>query len=190
MTATLPADVLRDALTAALVAAATDKLIPTLNAVQIVKDGSRLTFRATDRYRLVRVQVALTDAPDGDWQVLLATPDVKSIVAALPKDASPVTCGPTDNRFGASIEGGGTFQCPLFDGDFPRTDSIIPTTTTAVDQIAFNPKRLADVVKLPGRVRNQQIVFKLNGDRKPVRSEWTDGAATYLYLLMPERIVE
>lgn len=188
-TTDVPANVLRDALSAALVAVGTEGFLPVLNAVQIEKSGDALIFRATDRYRLVRVTITLDTPAEGDWVTLLTAADCKQIIAALPrKGLYPATLGPDGDRFAVSVLDGASLRVTPLDGDFPKTDQIIPTSSEATDQIAFNPKYLADVVKLPGRGAKDPVVFTLSGPVKPAWSEWTNGVSVYVYVLMPIRI--
>jgi len=192
MTATaIPVNVLRDALTAALVAVGTESYLPMLNAVQIEKNGNTLIFRATDRYRLVRVTVQLESAPEDDWVVMLPAANVKQIVAALPKKGLyAATLGPVDVRFTVTVEDGASLQFTPYDGYYPKSDGLIPTTFEPTESIGFTPKYLADVVKLPGRNVKDPLVFRFNGPLKPAMTQWSNGVSEYLYLLMPVRIGE
>lgn len=188
---TLPANALRDALTAALVAVATETYLPVLNAVQITKDGNQLVFRATDRYRLVRVTVTLDNQPEGDWEVLLPAADVKQLVTVLPKAGPFATLElAADGRFGVAVVDGPSLQVTPIDGDFPKTDQIIPTTFEPTESIAFKPGQLTDIKKMPGlgQKKDNPVLFRLNGPLKPALAEWTDGVSDYLYLLMPQKV--
>jgi DNA polymerase III sliding clamp (beta) subunit (PCNA family) len=190
--ASLPASVLRDALTAALIAASTETYLPVLNAVQMTKTGTQLVLRSTDRYRLMRVTAMLADGDAADWMTLLSVADVKQILTLLPRKGFDVArLGPDaeGKRFSVALESGASLSLTPLDGDFPKTDQIIPSSETAaaVDRMGFRPKQLADLAKLPGIAKNNAVYFRFNGPTKPLIAEWDDGACSYLHLLMPLR---
>lgn len=191
MTVDLPAPILRNALSAALLAAGADQFLPVLNAVQVTKAGNEMVFRATDRYRLVKVTVTLDSPPEGDWKVLLRAADVKQIVAALPKSGGAVaTVGMADDRFSVEVPDGPSMNFGSLDGDFPKVDQIIPAVgvSTPLERIGFRPKHLADCAKMPGRRKDEPVRFRFNGEGKPAVSEWSDGSSDYVYVLMPVRL--
>jgi DNA polymerase III sliding clamp (beta) subunit (PCNA family) len=191
-TITLPANVLKSALTAAVLIASVDSYLPVLNAVQITKIASMLVFRATDRYRLIRVTVALVDdVPDADWVTLLRVDECKQIIAAIPK-AGMVSArlGVEDDKFGVAIEFGAAFRLTPLDGDFPKTDQIWPApgSAVAVESMGFKPKHLTDIAKMPGRDKNDPIQFRSHGPTKPYVTEWSDGVTDYQLAHMPVKI--
>lgn len=193
--ACLPANVLRDALTAALVAASTEAYLPVLNAVHITKAGTELVLRSTDRYRLMRVTAMLAneDRKTPDWVVLLSVADVKQVLTLLPRKGFDLArLGPdaaTSGRFTVALESGASLSLTPLDGEFPKTDQIIPPAeaSEAVDRMGFRPKQLADLAKLPGITKTHAVFFRFNGPTKPLVAEWDDGACSYLLLLMPLR---
>lgn len=185
----LPASQLRNALSACLLSASKDQTLPVLAAVQVVKVGDTLTFRSTDRYRLTVVTVALQNTPEGDWATLIPAADVKRAVTALPKRGVELATIAPD-AIGWDW-GQASMRFQPFEGEFPRVDQIIPTTTAEVQEIGFNPSFLADLNKMPGFGRNAPAHFKFNGAGKPARVEWIDDAhenVSYVYLLMPVRV--
>jgi DNA polymerase III sliding clamp (beta) subunit (PCNA family) len=194
--ATLPAVELRNALSACLLAADKDKFaLPVLHAVHVEKLGSELTFSATDRYRMVRVTVKLTDAPAGDhdsWATLIGVPDVKRIVTVLPKssnrygDPEPASIVP-----GAlMISGVGSLTFEPVEGEFPKVDNVIPTETNATETFGFRPSQLADLAKMPGFGKNDGVHFTFNGAGKPARATWGTDEVSYVYVVMPVRLPE
>jgi DNA polymerase III sliding clamp (beta) subunit (PCNA family) len=151
-----------------------------------------LVFRATDRYRLVRVTVTLDSQQEETWEVLLSAADAKQLVTVLPRTGLQIaTLGPADDgRFGVAVVDGASFQFTPIDGDYPKTDQIIPATFEPTDSIAFKPGQLTDIKKMPGlgSKKDNPVVFRLNGPHKPALAEWTDGVSEYLYLLMPTKV--
>ena len=82
---TIPCNVLRDALTACLLSVSKETTLPILRTVRVVKTGSELVFTSTDRYRLTRVTVTLTDDDSLDFDILLDRDDIPRILTLAPK---------------------------------------------------------------------------------------------------------
>lgn len=185
----LPGPVLRNALAACVLSVEKGKYgtLPVLEAVQVVKVGDVLTFRATDRYRLTQVTVTVKDAPEGDWETIIPAADVKRIVGMLPKTGVLlVTLAPDI----VTVVGSASLSFTPVDAQFPKVENVIPTTTEAVEEIGIRPEQLADLAKMPGRRKNVPLFLKFNGVGKPVRVTWTDEDhenVDYLYLMMPVR---
>lgn len=198
---------LRDALSACMLSVGKDATLPTLTTVQIEKRAGELIVRSTDRYRLTRVTIALDagDMPSPDWTVLVASEDVKRILSAIPKPrtnvhAVPVTLEWLDDAghdlaghavHGLSVDtGAGGMRVQAFEGDYPRMDNLIPsddTDTVEMGEIRLDPKRLADLCKMPGRGKFDSVSLRLRGDGKGVVSVWGDETIRYEHLLMPCR---
>jgi DNA polymerase III sliding clamp (beta) subunit (PCNA family) len=192
----VPAVELRNALSACLLAVSKDKTLPVLEAVHVAKVGDVLTFRATDRYRLVQVTITLGGTrgvtPEGDWETLIDAADVKRIVGMLPKVAAHLGHVRHDRPNAVSLPAAGSLQFTPVDGEFPRVATIIPTATAPVEEIGFNPSFLADA-RQDARFREERAgaFFQFNGPGKPAVGRWTDDKhdeVAYLYLLMPVRI--
>jgi DNA polymerase III sliding clamp (beta) subunit (PCNA family) len=187
--AEVPAVELRNALSACLLAASKDRMLPVLNAVHVSKASNELTFRSTDRYRLVHVTVTLSDWVEGDWETLIDVADAKRLVAMLPKTGNAyapqlATIMPDT----VALMGAGSASFTPVDGEFPRTAQIIPSETVAVEKMGFRPAQLADLNKMPGRGKNEPAVFEFAGDRKPVVIRWGQHPTAYLYMIMPVRV--
>lgn len=185
----LPAVELRNALTACLLAASKDRMLPVLNAVHVAKVANELTFRATDRYRLVHVTVTLTGWNEGDWETLIDVADAKRIVSMLPKTSNAyatelATIDPT----AVTVPGAGAASFTPVDGEFPRTGQIIPSGTAPVEKMGFRPAQLADLNKMPGRGKNEPAVFEFAGASKPAVIRWGEHPMAYLYMIMPTRV--
>lgn len=188
----LPGASLRNALSACLLAAAKGpEALPVLMAVHVAKDGDRLTFRSTDRNRLVTVSVTLLRPPAGNWETLIPASDVKRAVAGLPKTrrgSGIATIAP--DAIGCLLDGGSHRFTPL-DSQFPKTAQLIPTGTAPVEEIGFQTQHLADLAKMPGRGRNEPARLRFNGPTKQVVSEWIDvddENVLYVCVMLPVRL--
>lgn len=198
---------LRDALTACLLSAGKDSFLPSLMSVQIEKRAGELVFRSTDRFRLTRVTVTLDsdDMPSPDWRVLVSVADVKRVLSTVPKPRrngsdSPVALSWLDdggrdagghavNGLSLDIDGAGV-RVQSIDADYPRVDSLIPTDdsdTVQMGEVLFDPARMADLCKMPGRGKNEAVSLRLRGDRKGLVSEWGSETVRFVHLLMPCR---
>lgn len=191
-TLAVPVSSLRDALTAAHLAVATGNdavAVPVLGMVQITKTPDQLVFRGTNRYHLLEATVPLEDALADEWQALLASPDVKQILAALPKAPVTAAVGPDGNDgLLVTIKDGADLRLRLQDLDYPKVGGLFPVTTQPVERIRLNTKLLATLAKMPGRGVGY-VKFAFNGEDKPVLAEWSDEKTMvgYRYLLMPVR---
>lgn len=196
---------LRDALTACMLSVGKDATLPTLMTVQIEKRAGELVFRSTDRFRLTRVTVTLDagDMPSPDWTVLVASEDVKRILSAIPKGhvhAVPVALEWLDDAgrdfgghavHGLSVDTGETgMRVQAYDGDYPRMDNLVPsddTDTVEMGEVRFDPKRLADLCKMPGRLKTDSVSLRLRGDGKGAISVWGDDTIRFEHMIMPHR---
>ena len=191
--ATMPAQSLRSALTACLLSAEKGKMttLPILAAVRLERTGTSLTLTATDRYRLTRVTATVADGPD--WSFTLTAADAARVIALIPrKDAGPMdlTLEATDGVLSVTDWGGSSVHLTEIEGEYPRVQSVIDQAgkdVEAVEEIAVNPRYLADLAKMPGL--GLAVKFQFHGAARMVTATWTDevSALQYLYLLMPCR---
>ena len=186
----------RDAL-AATILSAHDSSMPVLSGVKLDVSGSSYVFTSTDRYRLTRVTVTLDEAGT-DHTVIIPLEAAKRMLTALKGlGARP---GRTPAWF--VFEGdkvslhygfdGGVVAATGVTGEFPRVESITTGHVPADTQkIAFDPKFMADLCKMPGRERNLPVIMSLAGATKPMVATWGDqGDVEYLYVLMPVRMAD
>jgi len=187
----------RDALTATHVSTGNAYDTPeVLKSVRIVKAGSELSFTSTDRWRLTVATLTLeaddnaSDAPD--WDALIHRDDVKRLIAALPKRATRGVAMPISltltGRMLTLDTGESTVSVSVQDGEFPKLASIIVSTTSPTESIAFNPGFMVDLCKMPGRERNVPVRLSLDGTTRPLRSGWQAGAVSYWHVIMPVRV--
>lgn len=200
-------DYLRDALTACMLSAGKDDTLPVLETVQIQKLDRTLIVRSTDRYRLTRVTITLDpeDMPSPDWTVLVATADVKRIIASLPKSRRNVSPVPVALSWledggrdyagcavhGLSVDTGEMgARVQSFEGDFPKVDMLFPaddTDTVEMGEMGFRPAQLIDLCKMPGRRKDERVALRFRGDGKGAVSVWGDDMVRYEHLIMPVR---
>jgi DNA polymerase-3 subunit beta len=203
---TIAAHTLRDALTAGLLAAGKDDTLPTLASVRVEWDSESVRVVATDRYRLV---VATIDRQDGmghdarsngyqntaDGAVLIDRKDAADLVKVLPKFARRGTVNLVAVSVVAGsviVEGDGWSRSMMTVlGEFPKYRTLIPTEDMygAVETVAYNPKFLADIGKLPAEKNTPVRLFFTKPERPMVAKLTPDnGVSEYLYMLMPVRI--
>lgn len=196
---TVAAHTLRDMLTAGLLAAGKDNTLPTLASVRLEWDRHELRVVATDRYRLM-VATANTDERNryvnaGDGEVLINHKDAADLVKALPKV----------NRNGAHelvrvsvvagsvlIDGNGwSRSLTVLIGEFPKYRTFIPTEFAPVDNVAYNPKFLADIGKIPVD-KGTPVRFRFVSETRPMVAllDGANGVSEYMYMLMPVRIAK
>lgn len=205
----LSAVALRDALGACLLSVGKDGTLPVLETVHVVSDGTSVVFTSTDRFRLTRVTVP-TVADNGtgpSFDVLVESGDVKRLVTAIKETARMVERNYA-LKGGAflSVEGGRltlrdldgsvTSARTYTDGQFPKVDGIIPDgmadTAPTAHTVAFNPKFLGELCKMPGRGKGEPVSLSFpGGPDKPCVSTWThcdDDAVEFVHVLMPVRL--
>lgn len=198
MKTVVPAILLRDALLACSLTMCDDTM-PILNGVQVVRAGDWLTLTSTDRYQLtqatIKVPIPEEASPD-DWEVGVARPDVKRLLAVLPKRTER-SAWEADLVF----EGGllilhtpdSQVMVTPVKGEYPKVSAIIDRHVVApAEKVAFNPACMVNLCKMPGRDRNQPVILRMGGLGKPMLSRWgsLDDGVQYLFMLMPITIDE
>ena len=199
VTFTVPA--LRE-LAAATVAAGKDDTLPTLTGVRLEWEQGRVTAATTDRYRLAVIEYAF---PEGEGctvegAALVPAKELAAYVKGLPKGTARGGAVSRDMVVMVPGDGEVTFTCDTpdgtvsrtirtLDGEFPKYRTLIPgeDKLAPVGDISCNPGYLADVAKMPARVKHDPVTVTFSGDNKPML--WTgEGVCTsWTYLLMPIR---
>ena len=93
----------------------------------------------------------------------------------------------SEDAFGVDTGEGSTLTAKPVEGEFPKVASIITENTEAVEHIRFNPAFLTNLCKMPRAGKNDPVQLTFDGNRKPMRSEWSVDDVKYTYLLMPVR---
>ena len=160
---TLPAHVLRDLLTGALLAASRDTTMPVLSAVHLAwevapergdnLDGA-LIATATDRYRMNegRTQCAAPCA----GEALVSRADVDALAKTLPRAGriASLDADATMTLDGDALVvtvGGNIRRLELIEGDYPKVGELWPDPDKAspVAAVSLNPALVADIAKIP-----------------------------------------
>ena len=194
----------RDLLAGASVAAGKGrKHLPVLSSVQIKVSDGEITGASTDRYRLsvgTIVRSDVTSVVDGDASAIVPLRDVKELLKSLPKnnkntnDKVNVTITERTMRVDANTsDGSWSREITLFIGDFPKWESLVPTSFDGIDSdgMYLNPAFLADISKLPVTGSNTPVRIRQNGATKPLLADFPtawEGGVSWMYLLMPVRM--
>lgn len=164
-----------DAFTQAVaqVAIAADKgdTLPILTGVRMLIDGERITFLATDRYRLAMRELTWTPAsPDITHEALIPARTLSDTAKALGA-AGTIEIALGDRAGGDGLVGFEAGQrratTRLLDGEYPKVTSIFPSSHEREAVIA--------TAALEEAVRRVALVADRN---TPVRLGFTDGQVT------------
>ena len=198
---TLSADLFRDLLAGASVAAHAKEDLTALNGVNIRVTGGELKVIATDRFRAI---IGETFLESGDLEALtIPLASVKKILAALkalPKRTyKPVTV----NLFKAgdiltvSISAtesgniGDSFSIYLPGANFPGPETLEKlwdSEKVALSDFSLNAEFLASFAKVPGSNKAGINKFSFHGENKPITIEIPHDSIKWRGLLMPVRI--
>ena len=198
---TLSADLFRDLLAGASVAAHAKEDLTALNGVNIRVTGGELKVIATDRFRAI---IGETSLESGDLEALtIPLASVKKILAALkalPKRTyKPVTV----NLFKAgdiltvSISAtesgniGDSFSIYLPGANFPGPETLEKlwdSEKVALSDFSLNAEFLASFAKVPGSNKAGINKFSFHGENKPITIEIPHDSIKWRGLLMPVRI--
>lgn len=161
---TVPSDVFAHSVAQVAVAASRDISNPVLTALRIIVEGDRLTFMATDRYRLAARTFSWTpDDPNAEAALNVRAFVLSEAAKTLPT-AGLVSLGFSDGMIGIGSESR-TVTSLLTDGQYPDALRLFPT--------AFNHTAVVDVASLVESVKRVALVAEKN---TPVRLSFTDGA--------------
>jgi len=190
------ADILRDALTGALVAASTDKTLPAFQCVKVTATPSGVDFVASDRYLLACGTVTPNNDYDG-WQnfdALIHIDQVKAFIVAL-KDAMKL-----NKNLGVKLIGNGyeitlhgipdkTFTARNLMGqhDFPRYKQLWPIDFGYVETIGVNPALFAKLDKIP-RVKDTPVKLQFVGENRAIKVHIDHETIAWQVIAMPVRI--
>lgn len=145
------------------IAAGKDDALPILAAVHVVFDiaAATITMTATDRYRLAKKTIPFQPAPGAaDAVVLIPARALDGYAKTLAGEAQvSLLAGADDNTF-AIIAGERAASTRLFDGEYPKVDSIFPTGF-AVEAVV-DTSDLLDAVKRVGLVADRNTPCRLN----------------------------
>jgi len=181
--ATVSSDTLAELLAGAATHAHKSAEIPVLNCVALKVSGGKVYAVATDKYRLIKGEIAGEGELD---TVLIRLTDVKRIITLVKGDkrrfALPVTINASGGLVSVAV-GGDSLTLNAWDGTFPPYEHLFPTgETVPLPAINFNPALFADYAKIAGKGAAVRVQFY--GDTKPIGIELGEG---WRALLMPMR---
>lgn len=197
----VPVDVLRELATVA-VAAGKDDTVPNLMGVRLEWSDEGIDAVATDRWRLAHAywdgryrgfaDSLLTGTPEG--AVLLPTKELVAYLKSLPKPSKRgmpglVAIRPEVGgvRFDLANNYGEVSRLiPTLDGEFPKWHSLLPTEWGAVEEIAMDPRYVADVAKMP-TPRHGPVRVQFTTPTRPMVWSGEGECVKWQYLLMPMR---
>ena len=197
---TISADLFRDLLAGASVAAHAKEDLTALNGVNIRVIDGELRVTATDRFRAIIGETSLESGELDPVTIPLAS--VKKIIAALkalPKRTiRPITVSLfragdilTVSISAASLESpGDSFSIYLPGANFPGPETLEKlwdSEKIALSEFSLNAEFLASFAKVPGS--NKALnKFTFHGENKPVTVEIPHDSIKWRGLLMPVRI--
>lgn len=165
--------VLSEAIGRAKVAASTDGSLPVLMGVHIVSSGNMLSIEATDRYRLVRVEIPWRrEAPeDVEWLIRAKTLEDAVKMAG----AGEIEIRGEDQSVGF-VSGNRALTTLVLDGDYPKIGALFPANTNVT--VTFDRTTLLDAVNRAGLVaeRDTPLRFTIDREETTLDSGTGDGA--------------
>lgn len=197
---TLGAELFRDLLAGASVAAHAKEDLTALNGVNFGVSGGRVRVVATDRYKAIIGEAAITGELDPVTIPLVSVKKIITALKSLPKRSiRPVTV--TLFRAGdiltvsisaASLDSpGDSFSIYLPGANFPGPETfekLWNSEPVALAGFSLNAEFLASFAKVPGSNKSGINKFTFHGENKPVTVEIPHDSITWRGLLMPVRI--
>ena len=196
----LPAAVLRDALTGALVATATDKALPAFNCVKVTATPSGVDFVGTDRYALIVGTVMPSNSFNmwHEFDALIHVDDVKLIISELKaalRMNKNLGVKLVHDGYAVSLHGipdvDNVAACDLTrQYDFPRYARLLPDSppdSFLTAPIGFNANNLAKLSKIPA-VKDSPVSLQFYGLTRPLVASVKHDAIKWQVLIMPVRL--
>ena len=164
---TIDSHAFAEAVAQVTVAASRDETLPLLTGVRVEVDGEKLTFLATDRYRLAMREVSWNPTTPGVQATALVKARTLSEVAKSLTSAGPLAISlPTST--GSDIvgfeAGGRRTTSLLLDGDYPPVRRLFPEVTTSHAVVTTSALQEA--------ARRVALVAERN---TPIRLEFSEG---------------
>lgn len=189
---TIQAKHLAELLTGAATHASKDKSLHALYSVKLSTSGTKLVAQATDRYRLVSGEIAISLIENESGTLadsVISLDDVKQVIA-LCKSAFNVTI----TRAGDLISFSTGLNSITFNElgvNFPPNfeELLAPVTPAALTGLYFNPAYFADIAKLCGKDKGKHGVRVNFGasELKPYSFNVSGDNVQWRGLIMPMR---
>ena len=198
----LPADIARDLLTGAAIAAHSDSALPGINAIALSVAGGELRIAATDRFRLLAGSLAYDDDSALMDQILIPLDGAKRIISTLKALPKRLIIKPTltltragdilTAAINAGLDNSSTITISLNargEREFPPYDHLFPADSVPMAGLSFNPALLADFAKVPNNLaKGSQLMVTLHGETKPISLTIPHDKIQWRGLLMPMRV--
>ena len=197
---TISADLFRDLLAGASVAAHPKDDLTALNGINIRVIDGELRVTATDRFRAI---IGETSLESGDLEALtIPLASIKKILAALKALPKRTFKSVTVNLFkagdiltvsisAASLDSpGDSFSIYLPGANFPGPETLEKlwdSEKIALSEFSCNAEFLASFAKVPGSNKAGMNKFTFHGENKPVTVEIPHDSIKWRGLLMPAR---
>jgi len=186
-TISVKATVLREVLEGAGLHASKDSSLPTLNAVNIEAGEGKIIARATDRYRLIKGEVA----GEGDLSSsLIPLLDIKRVITLIKEEKweREVQLSRVGDLLSVTYNSN-TLTILLCSGTFPPSDHLFPdiSNPSPIGEVMLNPALLADYGKIAGKKEGIKLIF--SGAGKAITVELPENKnIKWSALIMPMRI--
>jgi len=167
---TVDAGAFNEAVLQVTTAASRDETLPLLTGVRMEIEGERITFLATDRYRLAMKEIAWTPGSPDISQVALVRASTLSDVAKSMTQAGTLEIA-LETGNGKQLVGfdaaGRRTTSQLIEGDYPPVRRLFPEATPT-----YAVARTAEIIEATRRVA---LVAERN---TPIRLSFTEGQVT------------
>lgn len=161
-------DAFAQAVSQVIIAASRDDTLPILTGVRMEIEDDRITFLATDRYRLALREVSWKPTTPGISTSVLVKAKTLSEVAKTLGGGGDLSLAFSDDSELIGFESGGRRTTSLLvDGDYPKIRSLFPENTPI--------HAVVETSNLVEAVRRVSLVAERN---TPVRLAFTDGQLT------------
>jgi DNA polymerase III subunit beta len=175
-TATIAPDVLREAISQVVFAAATDESRPVLAGVHLRFEGEKLTFSAADGFRMAVRTAELVRPASEDVAIIVPARALNELSRAISDATEPVEMVVTRGRNQLLCRTGNIeFLSRLIDGSFPDWRQIVPNNYNT--RTVLGREQLLGAAKLASYfARDNNDVVKLS--IKPGEGEYAPGSLT------------
>ncbi|ROR72930.1 DNA polymerase III subunit beta [Bogoriella caseilytica] len=169
LSGSVDAGLLAEAVSQVTIAASRDETLPLLTGVRVEIEGEKVTFLATDRYRLALRELTWTPAdPAASMTALVRARTLSDVAKSMTSAGSIDVALSTDATAGPALvgfeAGGRRTTSLLVEGDYPPVRRLFPDETTTHAVIDTEP--------LIAAARRVSLVAERN---TPIRLSFSDG---------------
>lgn len=176
-TVTIRASDLHELLAPVALAASTDKQLPSICTVLLRRRGADVQALATNRFVAAISQQHLVEPDDSDdWEILISSEDVKTIVTAFKLRPGTVSASDhvtftlqDDGKLAVGLGQNVSHLLSPIEADFPRIDGVIQAAIAEVipcGAYQLDPKWLTLVGKAASLTKNARVKLRLGATAK------------------------